>query len=290
MRKNRMTRWVLAIVICLAMTGCAKDINNPDSGRVTVAVSIVPQKAFVEAVCKDLAEVVVLVPPGYSPESYEPTPKETEKFLRAKIYFTIGVPAESAKILSGAEGTGDMKIVRLEEKAALCCPDRVFDAGDRDPHIWLSPKRVRSMIEAIAEEMSLLDPDNKETYGNNAKEYIEELKKLDNRITELFSGIENRLFIVFHPAFGYLADDYGLDMRSLEEEGKEATAQGLREMIDLAKSEDVKVIFFQAEASSRQAVAFAEEIGGSAVVLDPLSEDYINNMEHMANAIAGAMK
>ena len=93
-------------------------------------------------------------------------------------------------------------------------------------------------------------------------------------------------FFVYHPAFGYLANEYGLTMHALEQEGSEATAVDMAAMIDRAKERDIRVIFYQAETDSRQAEAFAAEIGGRAVMLSPLAEKYVENLEIMAEAIA----
>ncbi len=252
-----------------------------------VAVTILPQKALVEAVCGDLAEVVTIVPPGNSPGNYEPTPQEMENFSRASVYFTIGVPTEKANILPKAE---NMEVVDLPTKVAEVYSDREFSSGSRDPHIWLSPKRAKIMVEAIAETMADLDAENAKTYQENAEAFLKELDRVDAEIKETFSGIQNPKFIVFHPAYGYFADDYGLEMYALEEDGKEATPQHLQDMIDLAKAENIKVIFSQAEIDSKQPDAFAEEIGGEKVMLEPLSDDYIANLERMAEVISGAMQ
>jgi zinc transport system substrate-binding protein len=119
---------------------------------------------------------------------------------------------------------------------------------------------------------------------------MQRLEDLDRQITKALEGVRNKKFIVYHPAFGYLADDYGLTMYSLEEEGKEATAQRLQEMTDLAKAEGIKVVFYQEEMDSRQSKAFADELGGKTVQLSPLAADYIENLKQMADTIAEAMR
>jgi len=130
-----------------------------------LAVSIVPEQTFVQKVCGDDFEVVTIIPPGYSPESYEPTPLEAEKFNKAKIYFTIGVPAE-VNILKRI--SSDTKIVHLEDIVSKAYEDRHFGTT-RDPHIWLSPKRVKVMVSAIAENLTMLKEGNFD-YVDFAKE------------------------------------------------------------------------------------------------------------------------
>lgn len=280
---------LLLVVSMLLMVSCTgeKETAAGNDEKITVAVSIIPQKTFAEAVCGDLAEVVALIPPGYSPGNYEPTPVEMEEFSKASIYFTIGVPTETANILPKA---GNMKVVMLQDEVAKKYPDREFAPGKRDPHTWLSPKRAKTMVEVMAREMSLLDEKNQKTYEENAQKFIEELDQLDQEIKISFEGVNNRKFIVFHPAYGYLADDYNLQMYALEQDGKEATPQHLQEMIDLAKRENIKVIFSQEEIDSKQPDAFAEEIGGKKALLAPLAADYILNLTNMAKSLAEAMR
>lgn len=271
------------------LTACKNnaETSGEDSNKLMVAVSIVPEATFAQAVCGDLAEIVTLVPPGSSPETYEPTPEAMTKFSEADIYFSIGVPVEESFILPNV---GDVPVVALAEKAAEVYPDRTFAEGERDPHNWLSPKRVKVMVQVIADEMVKLDAANKDTYTKNAESYIAELDKLDAGIKTALEGVTNRKIVVYHPAFGYLADDYDLEMFALEEEGKEATPQHLQEMIDLAKEQDIKVIFYQAEIDSSQSEAYAEEIGGKSMQLEPLAADYIENLKKMAQTMAEAMK
>ena len=283
-------------VLCFLMpAGCGK-LQEPDgeqgeeSGenqKPIIAVTIVPQETFAKAVCGELAEVITLVPPGSSPESYEPTPQQMEQFSKASLYFTIGVPAESGSFIRDVE---NVKTVPLHDEVAAVYPDINFETGGRDPHIWLSPKRAMVMVEAIARELCELDTDNKEIYEKNAAECINKLEELDWEISSALEGVENRKFIVYHPAFGYFAQDYGLTMFSLEEEGKEATPKHLAEMIDLAKREDIRAIFYQEEIDASQARAFAEEIGGKTIQLSPLAADYIDNLRAMAGLMAEVMQ
>lgn len=280
----------IILISLFVFSGCEKSKVNKEensTNKKIVAVSIVPQETFVKAVCGDKVEVITMIPPGSSPETYEPTPQQMQKFTDSDIYFSIGVPTEEASILPTA---GDVKIIPLAEKVASVYDDLKIGDEGRDAHIWLSPKRVKVMVEAIAEEMGKLDEENKQLYNQNAENYIKQLDELDKEIKDVAETIEQKKFVVFHPAFGYIADDYGLEMFSLEEEGKEATPQHLQDMIDLAKKENIKVIFYQAELDSNQAKAYAEEVGGKTEQLEPLAADYIVNLKKMINTIAEANK
>ncbi len=291
MKKISLASIIVLIMSTLMLSaGCANEATTTTAKeKPIVAVSIVPQKTFVEAVCGDMAEVIAMVPPGNSPANYEPTPKEMEQFSKAKLYFAIGVPTEEANIMPKAKEINEMKIIKLQEEVAKAYPDRELAPGKRDPHIWLSPRRAVVMVQSIAQEMGELDSANKEKYEENAQKYIAELEDLDKQLETALKDVENNKFIVFHPAFGYLADDYNLQMYALEQDGKEATPQRLEEMVDLAKQEKIKAIFYQAEVSSKQAEAFAEEIGGKTIQLAPLAPNYIDNLKKMAALMSEVM-
>ncbi len=275
---------IFASACLLLLCGCS---SMGGSNKPSVAVSIVPQATFAKAVAGDLWDIKVIIPSGSSPETYEPSTSDRMALEDADIYFAIGVPAEEASILPLIEA--DTKLVKTQDVVAKKYADILMDGG-RDPHIWLSPKRVIEMVNCMADEFSSYDPANEEIYRANAAAYIAKLNDLDTYVTQKLSGIENRKFIVFHPAFGYLADDYGLEMYALQEEGREATLQHMQQMADLAKSEGIKAVFYQAETDSKQAEAFAQQIGGQTVMLAPLAENYIENIKGMADLLAATMK
>lgn len=284
---------LVALFLCACLfscLGCKKNENDTAStdklSKPVAAVSIVPLEAFAKEICGDLAEIITLIPPGYSPENYEPTVRQMQGLHSSDIFFSLGLPAENSSMLRDIKA----KKIPLNEKVAAFYPDRTTGLGEKDPHIWLSPKRVKIIADVMAHEMSLIDPQNKDKYSQNADAFKENINKLDSEISASLKNSENKAFIVFHPAFGYFADDYGLKMYALEEEGKETTSRHLREMIDLALEKNIKVIFYQEEIDSAKSKAFAEEIGGNAVKLSPLSYDYANNLKKMAQLISEALK
>lgn len=294
--KKALTLILLAVLITgsVLVTGCKTKKTAPTAGSSTkpvIAVSIVPENTFVQAVAGDRVDTVVMIPPGYNPENYAPSPQEMKGLSRADLYFAIGVPAETANILPKIKDFNpDTQIVDLAAAAAAVYPEREFAPGSRDPHIWLSPRRVKVMVETIADELSGLDPDNASLYQSNAEKYMAELDELDENIKTSLQGLERKSFVAYHPAFGYFADDYGLQMVAIEEEGKEATASGIQAVIDMARQEHIQVIFYQAESSSRQADTIARELGGYTEMVAPLDADYINNLQKMADTFARVLK
>lgn len=275
MKKMKKLSFVLYVIcVLLPWQAYANDF--------TIAVSIAPEIEFVQEVVGERAKIVCVIPEGGSPASYAPSPKELVGIREAKLYFTIGVFAEKLNILGMLPES--LRVVPLHEEAAKKYPELSIGAS-RDPHIWLSPRRVMAMVQKIAEEVSGVDPEHGAEYYLNAQKYIEKLQKTDTEIKGMFTAGSRKIFIAFHPAFGYFADDYGLDMYALEKHGKEAGVKYLQELIDIAKKNNVKAIFYQKQTASRQVQAFAREIGGKAVMLNPLAKNYADNLLQLAKTM-----
>lgn len=285
MKKGYVLLALLLGALSLGACGAETQEVNVQDQKPLIAVTIVPQESFLRAVAGDLVEILTIVPPGYSTETYEPTPQDVARLSEADLYFAIGVPVETAQMMGTVQS---LERVDLHTLVAEVYPDLTFEDHHRDPHIWLSPKRVMTMVEEMVDQLSRLDPANEKTYQANGEAYLQELTLLDQHLQENLDALENKAFMVYHPAFAYFADDYGLDMYAIEEHGKEATPQHLAQMVDLAKDAGLKVIFYQEEMDSSQSRAFANEIDASTVQLNPLSGDYINSMKSMGDAIVEA--
>lgn len=306
--------YIVVIIMLVSIIGCkAKESENTgmntSKDQITIAVSIVPQETFVKAVAGDLVDVVTMIPIGHSPANYQPTPKQMTKFSEAKVYFSIGVPTEKANILPRIDDFNNaIKVVPLADIVEKVYPNRYSEEAEsheqhedneheekhhhsgRDPHIWLSPKRVKVMIDVIKNELVDIDPKNAAVYIKNAEDYLAKLDQADNEIKEILRALNGQSFIIYHPSFGYFADDYGLKMITIEEEGKEATTKKLQDVIDFAKKQKIKVVFYQEEFDSHQAETIAKEIGGVTVKVAPLAPNYIENLTYIVNKFKEVVK
>ena len=286
--KKKLFLGALFGILLVGLAACNQvPVQKNEDSKIIVAVTIVPQETFIQEIAGDSVKVITMVPPGSSPETYEPTPQQMVEFSKASTYFAIGIAVEETKVLPHI---GAIPVVDLAAAVREVYPDRMFDAEERDEHIWLSPKRAKVMVETMTEELIRLLPAKKEEFLKNRDSYLNKLSKVDEDLVEIFSKMSPKVFIVYHPAFGYIAEDYELEMVALEEEGKESTPQQLQSVVTLAKEQNIKAIFYQQEVDSRQATSFAAEIKGVAVQLSPLSADYIENLKVMASAIAEVRK
>ncbi|QSX07923.1 zinc ABC transporter substrate-binding protein [Alkalibacter rhizosphaerae] len=310
---------LLLLTAVLMLYGCADSSEKRDpleDDRRTVAVSILPQQTFVEKVAGDRVDVVTMVPPGNNPENYQVKPQDMVALSNASVYFAMGVEAEKAGLLDRvADLNPEMIIVRQDEIVDQAYPHIDYDFHDipgvreegsdleldheeeddhthegRDTHIWLSPKRVQVMVENIRDRLSELDPENKEFYETNAESYLQELRTLDEEIRMAMEELPYKTFLIYHPSMGYFAQDYGLTMVPIESEGKDATASRLRSIIDFAREEDVKVVFYQLEHDKNQAETIAQELGGTVMELAPLDPDYLENMRRIKDVFVQVLK
>jgi zinc transport system substrate-binding protein len=154
-----------------------------------------------------------------------------------------------------------------------------------DPHIWLSPKLVMFQAEAMRDSLVELYPGKKDIFDANLEKFKSELKNLDKKIREILSGSEGSVFLVFHPSWGYFADDYGLVQVAIEKEGKEPSAEYMARLMEFAKKKKIKAIFVQEQFSKQYAQNIAKALNIKVVSLDPLSPDYFANLIEVAEAL-----
>lgn len=310
----------------LAVPGSPAVAPASAAAAVQVAVSILPQKYFIQRIAGDLAEVTVMVPPGADPHTYEPKPSQMRGVAGAKLYMTVGVPFEKAWLERiTAAGGKDMTLVRLEKGIDLLPqdehvldeahgPDATPDAKQDpkhdadhkeaghdaeaaeghhdheggDPHIWLSPALVKMMAGSIKAALVKADPAHAPLYRANHDAFVRELDELDLHINGLFENVpENRRrFMVFHPAWSYFAHNYNLREIAIEVEGREPGPRQLTRIVEFAKKEKIEAIFVQPQFSKRGAETIARNVGATLIEADPLAEDWAANIRRVAETMA----
>jgi zinc transport system substrate-binding protein len=164
------------------------------------------------------------------------------------------------------------------------------DRGFKDPHIWLSLRLAGTVAQNIYEALVSEDPVQQTFYQANLESLRRDLAELDAEIVQIVKEGGTRKFMVFHPAWGYFAHDYGLEQIPIETEGKEPSAKGLATVIDEARLEGIKVIFVQKQFSEKSAGTVADAIGGKVIQVDPLARDYLDNMRKIAQTFAEVLQ
>jgi zinc transport system substrate-binding protein len=246
--------------------------------KIGVVVSILPLAEFVEQVGKDKVEVTVIVPPGADPHLFELTPVQLKKISQAQLYVEVG---------SGLnfELTWMDKIKLIYKDMLICNSSIGITLVDKDPHIWLSPRNAKTMVENISEALIKIDPLSQKYFKKNSIEYINKLDILDKEIKARLEGVKNRRFISSHPAWGYFAKEYDLIQIAIENEGKEPSAASLAHIIDQTRAFNISIILVSPQYNMKSAEVVAKEVGAQIIIADDLSMDYINNLRKLAEEI-----
>jgi len=260
-----------------------------DNGDRIITVSIAPFKYFVEEIAGSDFTVNVMVPDGADPHIYEPFPEQINKLRKSVGYISDGyLGFEMIWLDRFYEINKAMRKLSLSEKIVpLVYGHNHFGnhVEDSDPHFWMSPKCGLIMALSIKEFLCELNPLQKQKYEANYQNFISEVKQLDEKADQLFSGIQNRSFMIFHPNMGYLARDYDLKEISIEYEGKEPSPSLMKELIDSARHDRLNTIFIQREYDTKNAKAIADEIGAELIIIDPLSEDWLKTISDIITAL-----
>ena len=277
---------------------------------IEVFVSIVPQKYFVERIGGESVKVSIMVQPGANPATYEPKPRQMVALSKAKAYFAIGVPFETVWLNRISAANSGMTVIHTEEGIEKrIMEDHLHGEEDysaqeeeereqaeehhgvKDPHIWLSPRLVKVQARNILNGFLRIDPARGASYEKNYKSFIAEIYALDTEIKGIFAGKGGGMaFMVFHPAWGYFAQAYGLEQVAVEMEGKEPGPVDLRELIRHAREEGIRVIFVQPEFSTKSAETIAKAIEGEVVFANPLALDWADNLKKVAIKFEAALK
>ncbi len=272
---------IILIIIFGQTASTAATVQRP----LKVHVSIPPQKYLVERIGGNKVEVTVLLKQGMNPETYEPTPKQMTLINASRLYFRVGVPFEDIWMDRISELNPELRIIQ-------CCSSQKWprhkhmhgDAEDYiyESHVWTSPRNVSILARIIKETLIDIDEVNAGYYEDNFRKLIEDLEELDKIIMQNLDGLRHRLLIVSHPSWGYFAETYGLEQIPVERHGSEIRARELANLVQLINKHEIKTIYVQPQYITTAARVLARETGARIIEIDPLAENYIDNLEKVS--------
>lgn len=306
-----MKAWHLLLPFILLIPGaCSKtepaknSQPSAEAPRPVLAVTILPQRYLVRQLLGDPCDILVLVPPGSSPETYTPTPQQMKELAKAVMYVRIGhMELETAWLDKYTSSFPDMRVVdpsrglkflaghsHHHESEEAEADEHGHDDSQHlpgiDPHIWLSAPQMTHYCRNLTPMLIEQFPDRAQTIAANLTRLLEEMERVNQEIRQLLAPHQGKGFMVFHPAWGYFARDYGLLQWAIEDEGKSPSPRHLKEMTDQAKDRGITRIFIQNQFERRNAEALAETLGIKVVELDPLLEAWPTLMMQTARTIA----
>jgi len=284
-----MKKFVLAILLSILAFSCQHTQDRGD--KPIISVSILPQEYFLKQLAGGLVDINVMVPPGASPATYEPTVSQLGKLEQSSTYFRMGYVGFELSWMEKIRAVNpEMKLVDLSRGVDLI--HALEEGGENhpghshggtDPHIWLSVPNARIIAYNIYQELLSMFPNQQELIAGRYETFTASLDSLHQAIHHKLDGLEDRDFMIYHPALTYFARDYQLIQHPLEIEGKSPSPSHLRAMTDLAREHKITRILIQAQFDRKNAEVIAREIGAEIIEFDPLDPNWMDQMLYIAN-------
>ncbi len=281
-----MNKAIFSLLIAGFLSACSP---QPASQEKTLYVSILPIRSLVKEIVGEDFRIEVLVPPGASPETFEPTPRQFIGLNEAQLVFNVGLLEFETALLDKIEDRTKIVdlsrgIVRIEGSCAHAGRNGSDHAHGVDPHMWTSPRALQRMAKNAYEAIHARWPDSAKYTANHAR-LQEELRQLDLRTAEKIARSGIRYFIIYHPALTYYARDYGLRQEAVEADGKEPSAKRLTALIRQARKDGIGRILYQSQFPVSVVETIARDIGAECTEIDPLREDAIANIDSITDLI-----
>ncbi|MFP4557766.1 MAG: metal ABC transporter solute-binding protein, Zn/Mn family [Bacteroidales bacterium] len=283
----------LPIILAL-FAACDSGYN--ESSKPVVVVSIAPQKYFVQRIADTLVNVEVMVPSGSSPETYEPTASQLRIIGKAEAYFSLGLMEFELSVLKRIQKQNHNLHVVNHSKSLNLMESECHDHHQghshhqgHDPHVWTSPLAVKRMVNEIVSLLSKRFPEHSNVFYENSESFLNDIDELDTFIKSELEDVKSTKFFIFHPALTYYARDYGLTQIAFEEDGKSPSMQYFKSVLNEAQKQGANTIFIQKEFDVNTAKTAATDIKGKVEVIDPLKEDWLENMYEITGKLKKAL-
>ena len=296
---------IILTLVILSITGCSSNTNdNNKSGNskdkedsIKVVTSFYPMYLLASNVVKDIDNVELINMTNSATgclHDYSLTTDNIKLLEVCDVFIINGAGMESFldKVL---EQKPDLKIIDTSEGIELIKSDYEEESDNHDhdhdhdhdeeynPHVWLSVENAIKQVENIENKLIEYNSINKDKYSQNAREYIEQLSNLDNKIHSELDNIKNKNIVTFHEAFPYFAKEYGLNIVGVvqREAGSEPSAKELQETIEKIKKLDVKAICVEPQYSTKAAETISKETNVKVYTLDPIVTEESKNSSYI---------
>lgn len=289
--KNPFALVLAAVLTVLVLAGCGGGTGGGDDGRPTIVAAFYPLAFVAERIGGDLVDVANVTPAGAEPHDIEVTPDQVDRIEDADLVLYIGGGFQPA-IEDTAERQGDRAI-------------DVLDGGDdRDPHVWLDPRRLAEIVAEVSPAIAatVTGETARAAIETNTDELIDELRALDDEMEAGLQTCEQRAFVTSHDAFGLLAERYDLEQLSiagLSPESEPSPAR-LEELSEEIEARGITTVFYEDLVAPDVAETLANEVGVETAVLSPLEgltaeqlesgEDYLSVMRANLEALRQALR
>jgi zinc transport system substrate-binding protein len=246
-----------------------------------VVVSILPLGYFVHRLAEDSVRIETLIPPGATPHTHEPGMTQLRTIASAALFVKVGHPRFPFEQEWVDRMVATNQTIRIVDGFAGVARNQ------QDPHVWTSPRAVRRLVDNLVQPLTEIVPAQRAAILRRRDGLLREVDQVERELRDAFTGLRSRRFYVLHAAWGYLAEDYGLEQVDLEQQGKDPRSLAL--LTERAKEDHVKVVFVQPQVSRQNAELVARDVGAGVEVIDPLAYDWVDNMRRVAAAFRRAL-
>ncbi|MCE9643126.1 MAG: zinc ABC transporter substrate-binding protein [Candidatus Andersenbacteria bacterium] len=298
-------------IILLALVGIgtllvprSKNTPTTQSPKLQIIASFYPMAFFAEQIAGDNANVTNVTPAGAEPHDYEPSTQDIAQMEHASLIILNGnVEPWGDKIKTNLKNSSIKIITAGEGLATRTLTEN--DITSADPHVWLDPVLAKQEVRKISDAIIQIDPANKNLYTTNTNAVLQKLDQLDNTYKTGLASCTTKDIITSHAAFGYLAQQYGLNQLAIAglSPDEEPSAQALIATAKFVQEHNVKYIFFESLVSPKLSQTIANETGAQTLELNPLEgltkdqqqqgEDYFtvmyNNLHNLQTALSCTM-
>ena len=277
-------KYIILIIASLLAISC-RTMSQGD-GKDRIYVTINPLRSIAEELtCGDF-EVEVLVPRGASPETFEPSAQQIAALNNANLVFKVGLIDFEQSMMANINNK--QRVIDLsqgiEPLKGCCSHGHKHHTHGIDPHIWCAPRTLTTMVKNMHTALKERYTDSTK-YDIAAEAILSRLSNLDKECAENIESSGVQSIMIYHPAYTYLARDYGIEQIAIEQEGKEPTPKQLRTLIDKARSQNIGIIFHQPQYNANKLSAIATESGAEIVVTDPLADDIVAEIERLIKLV-----
>ncbi|GAA6200466.1 zinc ABC transporter substrate-binding protein [Aquicoccus sp. SU-CL01552] len=290
-RRDLLTKTAAAVTLALSMP---LSVRADETAPLRVTVSLLPMQAMVEAIGGPHVTATVMVPPNVHPRTFEPSPMQMAALESSDIYIAMGVPHERNWMPQVKAARPDMPVLNFIEhvQTRTITGRSGANAGGEmpDPHIWMGPKQLRTMAAVLRDALIELRPESTDDFKANTAAWLARLDAADADAKARLAPYKGRAFLVYHPAFGYLGDAYGLRQMAIEEQGMEPGPRRIAATIEAARDQEIGTIFVQGGYSEDEARTIAAEIGADVVPLPTLPEELIGNLTFLTTLIEASFR
>lgn len=290
-----MTRLIYKIFTLLSATLLFACQSYRAEQNAEIVVSIAPLKYIVEQITAGDFEVDVLVPAGTSPETFDPTPRQMQNVQDATLLFTTGLIEFEQNIVERLENKSH--VISLSRGIELIEGGHSHDAHAEehhegghshhhgtDPHIWTSPRELKTMARNAYEAIIEQYPDSVK-YRAAYNDFVAQLDNLDTMCQQMCEASSARAFVIYHPALTYFARAYGMEQIAVETDGKEPSARHIATLIEQAQAKGVHSLLYQKEFPRSVVDVIARDMGVEPQEIDPLKENVVENIAEITRLI-----